>query len=135
MGRARRLFVQIHGQPEAPRHLLADGARERHAVRHRRPFDRHEGHDVHRAQARMFSLVRAQVDALERALEEGEDGGGQRGEVAGEGEHAAVVVAVGLRVEDAHAGDLLDGRDHGVDDLRPAPLADVRHALDDLEHG
>ena len=51
----------------------------------------------------MLALVRAQVDPLDRDLEEREQPGEQRVLVARQGEHAAVVVLVGLHVEHAQA--------------------------------
>ena len=75
---------------------------------------RDEGDDVGGAHALVFTLVLTHVDALGGDLGQPErdllDGLGR----ADEGEHAAVVVAVGLRVKEGAAGDAVRSLDEGV---------------------
>ncbi len=111
--------------------VAADFPRERHAVRHRHAFERHERHDVHRADARMLAAMRAQIDVGDRALEQRQHRALDAGGVAGEREDRAVVRRVGGVIEQAHAVDRANRVGHRRDDLGPASFADVRHAFDD----
>ena len=135
VGGRGRLFVEEHGDLEALRHRLAHVPGQRHAVLHGRALDGDERHDVHGAHARVLALVAAQVDAAYGHLEEREQAGPERRLVADQGQDAAVVVLVGLDVEDAQARDRLQGRDRGVDHLGAPSLADVGDRLDDPRHG
>ena len=99
----RRVFVQEDRQREPRRHVGGNRLRQLHALRHRHAFDRNERHHVDGAHARMFALVRAQVDVGKRALEQHRNAGGQRRGVAGQREDRAVVRGVGLHVEHAQA--------------------------------
>jgi hypothetical protein len=114
--------------------LAAHPLRQRHAVRHAGVLDGHEGDHVHRAQARVLAGVGAQVEVGQGHLEERHHRRLQCRLVSGQGEDAAVVVAVGLHVEDADAGRTQGG--HGrLHDLRAAAFADVGNALDQAWHG
>ena len=68
----RRLLVEVHRHVKPLGDRGAGLLRQRHAVGHRRAFDRDEGHDVDRAHARVFAAVRAQIDIGDRALDERE---------------------------------------------------------------
>jgi hypothetical protein len=96
------------------------------------PSDRHEGDDVDRAEAGMFARVRAQVDRRERLVVHREDGGFQRGGVAGEREDRAVVRRIRGVVEQPRARHASDRRRDRIDHVAAPALADVGNALDDL---
>ena len=83
----------------------------------------------------MFALVVVEVDELfghPRAAECRLDDQFGR---AGKGDDSAVVVGVGLAIEQPDAWDNGDGFDDAVDDLRAAAFAEVGDAFDDLLHG
>ena len=125
-----RVFVQIDRDGEALRHLGPDFPRQRDAVGHGRALDRDKRHDVDRAQARVLTAVRAQVDVGRRALEERQDGVLEASRVADHGEHRAVVRRVRGMIEQPYAGNATDRLGHRRDDIRPPSLADVGNALD-----
>ena len=111
---------------------FTDRARMRHRIGHAEMPQRHERHDVERADAPVHASVRAHVDGREDGLGQRErrrlDGAGR----AHEREHRAVMVGIGVDVGQPHARDAADGVAEALDDAAIAPLADVRHAL---EHG
>ena len=71
----------------------------------------------------------AQIDRVERGVEQGEDRLLHRLGLAGEREHRPVVGRVGRSIQQPDAIDRHNGLGDRVDDVRPAALADVRHAL------
>ena len=80
----------------------------------------------------MLALVRAQVDVPRRACSYIASIAAFSGRgVAGEREDRTVVRRVGRIVEQAHARHRADGGGDRLDDLGPAPFADVGNALDD----
>ncbi len=97
-------LVEEDGDAELSADALAEGARERDAVFHRRPFERNEGHDVGRAHPGMFAGVRREVDALLRLADAGEGGIGHDIDGRDEGDDAPVVAGVGAGIEDVRAG-------------------------------
>ena len=102
-GFVRGLLVKIDGQAKSLGNGGADVPGERHAVGHRDALDRNERHDVDGAEPWMFAAVLAQIDGLDRDLEERQDGRLDGGRVAGEREDRPVVRRVGGMVEQAHA--------------------------------
>ena len=131
---AGRLFVEIHRHLKPARHLGGRLFGERNALVHGHAFDRHEGHHVHSAQARMFAGVRAEIDVRDDRLEEGEHRLLDRAGVAGERQHRPVVRRVGRVVQHPDARHLPEPGDGPLHHLRPSPLADVGHAFDN-RHG
>jgi hypothetical protein len=83
----------------------------------------------------MLAAVRSQVDAGDGALVHGEHGRLDGGRVAGEREDGSVVGRVRRIVKQAGAADAANRLRDGLDDVRPAPLAHVGNAFDDLRHG
>ncbi len=107
---------------------------ERDARLHRHPFDGDEGDDVDGPEARMLACVGAQVDGRERARVQREDRRLDRIGVARHREDGPVVGRIRRMVEQADARYRADGGGDRLDHLGPAPLADIRNALNDC-HG
>ena len=57
-------FVQIDRDPQLPSHSPAELARQFYALVHGDPMNWDEGHNIGGAEARVFSLVKFQVDQL-----------------------------------------------------------------------
>ena len=125
------LLVQEYGQVEA----FGDGggslARQRDAIGHRRPLERHERHDVDRTESRVLSLMPPQIDPGEGGLEERDHRRRQRVAIAGKGQDGAVVRGIRLQVEEADAGNRAHRGADGLDRRGVPAFADVRDALDD----
>ena len=117
--------------------LLADPAREltrgllrtRHVLGH----DRHERDDVGCADPRMSPLVAAEIDAVARACDPRQEGLHELLVLADEREDRAVVVGVGVDVE--QLGVLCERSRDGVDRRPVAPLREVRHRFERQRHG
>ncbi len=135
MRRGRRLLVQEDGDAESLRDRLTHLPGQGDAVGHGRSLDRDEGHDVHRSQTRVLAPMSPEVDPREGHREQLGDRRTKGRLVAGQGQHAPVVVTIGLDVEDAKAGGALQGGHRFIHDLRPAAVADVGNAFDDPGHG
>ena len=94
--------------------------------------ERHDRDDVRGADARMGTLVAAKVDPLTRGRDAGEQGGHELVPVPDEREDGAVVIGVGVHVEElgVHA----QGRGKRVDRGAVAPLREVRDGLEWQPH-
>jgi hypothetical protein len=124
-----RGFVEEHGQPQRCGDRAAGGVGDGDRVGHRRRPERDERQHVQRADARVHTGVRAEVDF-------GDGGRGKHGRgardvvaVAGEGEHRAMVGPVGGAIEQRGAG-AGDGRREAIEAGRIASLADVGDGFD-----
>ena len=85
-------------------------------------------HDVGRADARMDARVLTQVDELDRRCDAGEEGLEEVVGPRGEGVDGAVVIGIGVRVEQrSTAGEGVPDRGN---DLQASPFRDVGHCLE-----
>ena len=71
-GRRGGALVEIDGNLQLAADPLAECARQRDTVFHRRAFERDERHDIRRANSRMLARVLTEVDSLRRSLDSGE---------------------------------------------------------------
>src|SRR6266542_1427270 len=95
----RRFLVEEHRQVESCRRFGTHVLRQRDALLHRHPFDRHEWYDVDSAESRMFTAMRTEIDEGKRLLEEREGRSLDAGGVADEREDGAVVRRIRRVVE------------------------------------
>ena len=131
----RRLSIQVDRQFVVRGEPPAERAGERDALVHGAALERDERDHVDRADARVLTLVAAEIDSFDRHRGRGERGLGDRVDVPGKGEHAAVVVGVRGRVEQRHTARFGDGSAECVEDVGAATLAEVGHAFDQSRHG
>jgi hypothetical protein len=126
--------IEVDREVEASRDLLAEAARQVDALSDGGGPERHEGDDVHCADAWVRASVALHVDQLERAADAGSRRADHRLGTARERHDAAVVGLVSRVVEQRDAFDLADGPHDLVDHLGAATLAEVRYALDQARH-
>ena len=98
----RGLLVQIDRHAESFGDRRAHVARQRRALLQRDPFDRHEGHDVHRSETRVLALMGPEVDRGHGPFEERQRRGLERGGVSDEREHGPVVRGVRRDIQQLH---------------------------------
>ena len=91
-----------------------------HGIVERGVAEGHEGHDVHHADARVHPGVVAEIEPVQGLRRHGS---GRR--LTHQRQHAAVVVGIGVDVEQVWSGPIGDGRHR----LQVHALADVHHAL------
>ena len=120
-------------RPGPPGEGVASGERgiDRTVVEERRRLAGHQGDprdDVERPDPRMGPCVTGQVDELHRGPGHGPDGGPGLFRVAGHGDHGAVVVHVGVDIEEELPGLLRHLGDH-------PPVPALAHVQDALEQG
>ena len=101
-----------------------------HAHLHVRRAERHEGHDVGGADARVDSAVDVQVDQRRGARDSAEGGFSHWTRSAGNGQHHAVVHRVSVAVQNPRAVHLRRGRLDGGHDIRTRAFTEIRDALD-----
>ncbi len=122
--------VQEHGEPD----LLAEPVGEHEGLGARRPpilvGEEHDRGDVEGADARMDAHVRADVDGCGRHVRGRGHGRRERTGRAGDREHRAVMVGIGVDVQHREAE---RGRDR-LDGGAVAPLRDVRDGQEG-DHG
>ena len=128
----RARAVEEHRQPELCSDPLAEQPRGLERLLHPTGTERHERDDVRRADPRVDAVVRPQVDELGGARNAEQERLDELCLVGDERVDGAVVVGVGVDVEQARLpGErLADGRD----DRAVAPLGDVRHGFEQ-SHG
>ena len=95
--------IEIDGDLVPLGDLASEGVRQSDALLHRHAGERDERHDVHSAEARVLSLVRAHVDLEVRGGDERVRGGCNGVGVAREGEDGAVVIDVAGLIEEPDA--------------------------------
>ena len=128
------LGVEVDGQVEALRDVGAEATGELDALVHRRLAERHEGDDVDGADARVLALVLLHVDLRDGDLDGTLHRHGDRLGLAGEGQHAAIVVDVRRPIEEVDVRCRGHDSRQGIDDLGAPALAEVGDALDQLCH-
>ena len=127
--------VEVDGDLVPLGDLAPEGVRQSDAFFHRHAGQRHERHDIHRAEARVLALVRAHVDLEVRGGDQRVRGGCNGVGVAGEREDRAVVIDVAGLIEEPDARNVADGFRESVDHVAAAALADVGHAFHQPRHG
>ena len=126
-----RFFVKINRDLKTGRDFAAHFPGERHAISHRRAFDRHERHDVHRTHTRMLTAMRAEIDVRDGSFEQGQHRMLHAVRIADEREHRSIVRRIRGVIEQVHAVDRSDRRRHRRHDLRTSSLTHVRNAFDE----
>ena len=91
-----------------------------------------EGHDVGSADARVDALMRAQVDALSGDGDRRHQAIDEIGRRPDAGEDRAVVVGIGVDVEDAHMPG--ERPPDGIERRRVTTLGEIRHRLEEATH-
>jgi hypothetical protein len=134
LGAQRRGLVEVDRDLELASDALAQRVRGAHALLHRRALERHERHDVGRADARVLALVLRQVDQLLGLGDGAERGLAALARRADEGHDGAVVARVQAVVDQLHAAHGADRRPGSARRQRAAPFAEVGDALDE-RHG
>ena len=133
-GPQRGARIEVDGHLEALRDMLAEAARERDTLVHRRLAQRNEGDHVDGANARVLAFMAAHVD-LRNRLGHGQLHRPRDGRfLPGKGQHAPIVIAVGRPIEQVDAGNPLDLAGDRVNDLEPPAFAEVGHAFDQAGH-
>ena len=82
----------------------------------------------------MLAMMPIHVDQLDGLLRASDRCLGDGRAIADEGDHRPIVVRVDLLIQDTNARNGGDGLGDGIDDLRAAPLGEIRDALHDLRH-
>ena len=100
----------------------------------RSPFERHEREHVEGAHPGMYAGVAGQVYLGSAGAGEDYRGFQQRLFSSGQGEDAAVVVGIGVEVEDVDAGYRLHGGGDTFDLRAVAALAEIEDGLEELAH-
>ncbi len=98
---AGSFLVKIYRDPQLFSHPASKSLRYLDAFLHAAARDRHKWHHVCGADARVFAPVLVQVDQLRRLRDRAEGGFFNRRGWAAEGQHGAVVVQVGVPVQQA----------------------------------
>ena len=127
----RELSVQENRQAELGTDPLGDLERHRPRPRHVRTLQCDDRNDVRGADARMGAFVPPEVDPLPRARDTGDKRLHQL-VLAHEREDRAVVIGVGVNVEEARVLD--ERRGERVERLPVAALREVRHGLERKRH-
>src|SRR5918911_1014842 len=134
VGPQGRALVKVNGNPKFTPDSLPSLVRERDAILNRHPAHGDEGQHIGRADARVLSLVPAQVNQLrgepdraKRSLDDHVSLGHKR-------DDRAVVVRIRVQVEHDRADDFFDGPRQPLDYFRPAAFAKIWHALDETIH-
>jgi hypothetical protein len=134
LGPERGALVEVDGDRKLARDAAAGLVRERDALLDAQAAHRDEGEHVARAHARVLAGVAAEVNQFRRARDDAHRRLDNRVGRRDEGDDRAVVVGVGVRAEHERARDRLDGLGEARDHFGVAPLAEVRHTLDDALH-
>jgi SAM-dependent methyltransferase len=121
--------VEEHRQAELVAHATSDTPGHRFRTRQVVPRERHHGHDVGSADARMDADVRAEVDESTRHGDSRDEPVLQRALVSDERVDGAVVARVDMRVEEPRAR-RCEGRPERPDRGGIAPFRDVRDGLE-----
>jgi len=80
----------------------------------------------------MRARMRGEINQLDRLFDRPERGVRHRIRRAGEGQNRAVVVRIGLAIEERHFGDRKDGANDRIQRGRVPPFGKVRNALHQL---
>jgi hypothetical protein len=129
-----RFFIEVNRDAEFLPHPLAALSRKAYAIVHRHARDRDEGDHVGCAHAGMFARVTIEVYefcGLARGSQSRCDYSFGRGD---ESDDRAIMVGVGLAIEQHGSGRGSYGCDYFSDDFRAAAFAEVRYAFDYVSH-
>ena len=127
-------LIQIDGDAQ----LLADPAaellRQHHAFGHLHIAERHERHDIGRADARMRPAMLLKIDVRGRGLDRVEHRRHHRLGRRDQGEHRAVVIFIALDIQQLHVGVRAQCVSNRFEHFGAPPLAKVGDTLDEPLH-
>ena len=124
------LFIQVDRDAKLLADALPQAAGDGHTFRHADTRDGHEGHHIAGADARVLALVLVQVDQLGGFSNRPEGGLFDLLRRADKGQHGAVVIQVGVPVEQADRRHGLDGVLDGLDYFGAAGIGKVGNTFD-----
>ena len=104
LGTARGGFVEVDRDLQLVPDLGAEALGELDALFEGDAFDGDEGHHVGRADARVRALLGGEIDQRDGLLHRAEGGSGHGGGRTDEGEDAAIVIGIGLAIQQDHLG-------------------------------
>jgi hypothetical protein len=122
-------LIKINRDCQLICHALPQPARHLHAFHHGHAGNRYKGDHVRRANPRVLTLMLLQVNQLGGFGNRGKGGGFNRRGFSHKSQNGAVMVQVGMAVQNPHAGHSLNSRDNLVHHLRAAGFRKVWDAF------
>ena len=130
----RRRFIKKHRNAIAPPDLISNLPGQRHAIFQRYSFHWNKRHHVRSAHPRMRALVLGHVDQFQRSAGAQDCRFRHRLRISRQRNHAPVVIRVHLVIQHPHSGHLAHRLDQRRDLRGIAPLAKIRHTLNQSSH-